>query len=463
MGDRSDPEFYSRENIRIEKALRDHNAKPLNDYCELKASAFYPAATHLYEQGEVPFVRCVDCIDYPLISKLQENDFERIPRSFIAENNSVQLIHKSEIVLTKVGTPCYASIVQDYDELALSRTVLGLVNIQGINPYYLMAFLRSHYGFSQLMRHREQTIQYQLTLDRVRAVQVYSGSEKLQKAVETIVLEYFSRLQEIQMRNRYAEQTLLHALGLENWQPPENLTYERKSADVFATGRLDAEHFQPKYDELYRQIKKTGIETRRLEEIILPVMNGFDCRDFVESGTPYIRVGDIKKGRIEIESAFQIPLTSDKIGKDISLHTGDVLFTRKGSFGNAAPVWDEAKHAVISSEIMLLRFSPEHKNAVLPEYLALFLNSMAGNIQAEKWAHGGAFYSIMQDDLGQFVIPLIPKPEQEALRDLIVKSEAARKQARFLLDAAKCAVEIAIEENEDAAMAFLNKSQRVSL
>lgn len=88
---------------------------------------------------------------------------------------------------------------------------------------------------------------------------------------------------------------------------------------------------------------------------------------------------------------------------------------------------------------------------------------MAGSIQAEKWAHGAAFYSIMQDDLGQFVIPMISKSEQEELRGLIMQSEVARKQARSLLDQAKRAVEIAIEENEDAAMTFLKQSQEASL
>ena len=248
-----------------------------------------------------------------------------------------------------------------------------------------------------------------------------------------------------------------------DWQPPEPLIYERRAQDVFAAKRLDAEHFQPKYDDLYRQITHTGIETRRLEEIILPVMNGFDCRDFVDEGTPYIRVGDIKKGRIDLESAFHIPLTADKIGKDISLHVGDVLFTRKGSFGNAAPVWDESKHAIISSEIMLLRLRSEYKNAILPEYLVLFLNSLAGSIQAEKWAHGAAFYSITQEDLGCFVIPMISRHEQERLRGLMIQAESFRKQARFLLDQAKRAVEIAIEENEDAAMEFLKQSQGTTI
>jgi hypothetical protein len=57
---------------------------------------------------------------------------------------------------------------------------------------------------------------------------------------------------------------------------------------------------------------------------------------------------------------------------------------------------------------------------------------------------------------------MIPKPEQEALQLLILQTEAARNKSRLLLDQAKRAVEIAIEENEDAAMEFLKGFQGAS-
>lgn len=95
----------------------------------------------------------------------------------------------------------------------------------------------------------------------------------------------------------------------------------------------------------------------------------------------------------------------------------------------------------------------------MPEYLSLFLNGVAGNIQAVQWARGGALHSIMQDDLGCFLIPLAPRPKQELLGGLALQAESARKRARLLLEQAKRAVEIAIEENEDAAMKFLKQSQ----
>ncbi len=114
---------------------------------------------------------------------MQGELFEQIPRWFLEESGQIHKVGRGDIIITKVGTPCFASVVHDFDEVALSRTVLGLTKIQGIDPYYLTAFLRSRYGFGQLMRQRELTIQYQLTLERVRDVLIFDPSPKLQKKI----------------------------------------------------------------------------------------------------------------------------------------------------------------------------------------------------------------------------------------------------------------------------------------
>ena len=93
------------------------------------ASAFYPAATQLYSEGDTAFARCVDCVSYPVITKDQDSKFEKIPYAFGKENKGISFIKAEDIIITKVGTPCYASILTDYSEIALSRTVMGLTGM----------------------------------------------------------------------------------------------------------------------------------------------------------------------------------------------------------------------------------------------------------------------------------------------------------------------------------------------
>ncbi|HCB13936.1 MAG TPA: hypothetical protein DEP36_10275 [Gammaproteobacteria bacterium] len=327
---------------------------------------------------------------------------------------------------------------------------------QHLLPEFVVAYLNSTFGQDRITRYASGMVQHGLSLEKVREIPLPLLSPETQAAIaETVRAALRMRRQAVKNIHE-SEQTLLRALGLENWQPPEPLTYTRSSCDVFAAGRLDAEHFQPKFDAMLNAIYATGFEVVELANAILPIKNGFDSRLFVEDGTPYIRVGDIGQCRIKIESAARIPISTSEVSKDISLEVDDVLFTRKGSYGNAAPVRSGDEYVVISSEIMLIRRKKQWIEKLLPEYLAMFFNSLAGRYQAEKWAHGVAFYSISQDDLNSFLIPIIPIEAQRQIKQFIDVAEISRRRAAQLLNAAQRAVEIAIETDEVAALAFLN-------
>ncbi len=210
---------------------------------------------------------------------------------------------------------------------------------------------------------------------------------------------------------------------------------------------------------MLRIVRDTGLEIVELSETILPVKNGFDYRQFVEEGTPYIRVGDVSQCRINLEFAERVAISAGEVGKDIGLKLGDVLYTRKGSYGNAAHVRPGEEHSIISSEIILIRRKPDWEQALLSEYLTMFFNSTLGRLQAEKWAHGAAFCSVSQDDLNRFALPILPVEQQVTIKIALNTGETARRQAHALLDAAKRAVEIAIEESEAAALAYLQKHE----
>ena len=212
LGDRIDAEYFSKSFLNIENCLEHLPTKRIGEIADTVASAFYPAATQLYSVGDTAFVRCVDCIDYPVISKDQDNCFEKIPRTFAEENKGISILRTNDIVITKVGTPCYASIINEYDEVALSRTVLGLTNIRDVNPFYLIVFLRSKYGFGQLYRHREQTIQYQLTLPRVKSVDVFIPSETFQNIIVKLTKKYHAVLHDSKLLYQNVDNVFLKKL-----------------------------------------------------------------------------------------------------------------------------------------------------------------------------------------------------------------------------------------------------------
>lgn len=419
-----------------------------------------------------------DCSAINLISAKapKENTFDLGGTGYISEKqhekNPRTALRLDDVVISTVGTIGNCAVV-DADILpANSDRHVGIIRIGDTNvlPRYISTYFVTKYGRSATKRETAGNVQPNLYIRNIADLTVPLPSAAFQKRIDTLVSGAYRQKQQAENLYANAENLLLQELGLLDWKPDtvrftlggrefevENSISTVSCSEMLNFERLDAEHFLPKFSAILQRISGAGFQTHCLKQIILPIMNGFDCRNFVEEGTPYIRVGDIKRGRISLDTAQKIPLSAKQVGKNISLQDGDVLFTRKGSFGNAAPVTEETAHSIISSEIMLLRINPLFAQKILPEYLTLFFNSLAGYLQSEKWAHGVAFYSITQADMGRFVIPVLPMTKQKQLVKELSKAETARNKSRQLLNQAKRAVELFIEEGEEAALQLLEQ------
>lgn len=397
---------------------------------------------------------------HPKDGFLDLRSYEEISSSSHAENPRTML-RDQDVLLSTVGTIGNAAVVQSKDLPANSDRHVAIMRAldteNQVSPEYLSIFLNSSYGKMQSVRETTGNVQPNLFLVKIRDIKVARFDEKFEQSIT----DCHRRAVSVQTKSgallKEAEETLLRALGLEGWTPPEPLNYTARASDAFTAGRLDAEHFRPKYNVALAQVASTGIKTAQLTSLIEPLRNGVDLRNFTETGTPYIRVGDIKGGRIEFDTAKRVADSALSVKKSIHLKAGDILFTRKGSFGNAAVVSGNQTDAILSTEIMLLRLNEGAPKEVLPDYLAALFNGYFGKLQAEKWAHGVAFYSVTQDDLYKFEIPLLDKSIQLLIAEKYDDAEQLRIQSFETVESAKHAVEIAIEDGEAAALAYLDK------
>jgi len=454
LGDRIDAEYFEPSYLDNESKLKKVNAEPLSKYVKLASSAFYPSATGYYEIGEMPFIRCVDCIDYPAITELQKDKFERLPYDFINENKTIKKIKDGDIVITKVGSPCFASIVYGLGEVALSRTVLGAYKIKGIDPFYLIVFLRSKYGFEQLIRERELTIQYQLTLERVGRILTYKPTDDFQKTIRQLFIKsqdlYISEVEQYQK----AEQLLLSELELLDWKPKHELAFVKNFSDAKNVDRFDAEYFQPKYEEIVEAVKKYkgGFdELGNLVKIKKSVEPGSEA--YQENGIPFVRVSNLSKFELSDNNQQFI---SEELYDELKTHQskkGEVLLSKDATPGMAYFLNEEPQKMIVSGGILRLKIDNKQ---VLPEYLALVLNSVIIQKQIERDAGGSIINHWRPDQVKATLIPVLKNDKQEEIKALIEKSFNDRKLSKSLLKIAKRGVEMAIEKDEKEAKKWIN-------
>ncbi len=446
---RIDSGFFSKNQIRVRKLAELWET--LGDSCETIVCGPFGSTildTNYVEDG-VPMIRPFNLRNM----RTDAGDVVHLSKEFVS-TQGLKLFNRGDLMFARVGDVGCSTLLQE--QATISPNIIAASLKAGtLNPFFVAVFFNTEYGKLQMQGAMKVVAQPTISTDLIRKLKVPPLTSTFQSVIEQSCTKSESLLSLANNVQVQAEQTLLQALGMENWEPPDPLTYTRRASEAFAAGRLDAEHFRPKFAAAIVQMKAQGYPLERLENIIEPVLNGWDCREFVDEGTPYIRVGDIKGGQIKTETAERVSITILDVSKDISLRVGDVLFTRKGSFGNAAPVREGEQGAIISSEIMLVRLKSGWKAKILPEFLVMYFNSLAGALQSEQWAHGVAFYSITQDDLCRFIIPVPPIKTQEQIKAHLEHSQQSRKEAQALLGKAKRAVEVAIEESEIAALNYL--------
>lgn len=375
-----------------------------------------------------------------------------------AKKLSKNEIKKNDILITRTGANFGDTLIFNEEIPAIASSHVFILRNKIINQSFLAVFLNTIYGKEQINKGMYGGVQPEVAPYYLKNILFPVLSDYFQKIIERLVNQSSIEVKKSKIIYQQAEDLLLTELGLKDWKPTEeSIAVKSFSESFLSSGRLDAEYYQPKFYQVEEAIQSCSFHSQRLGSLIEPIQNGFDYREYTEEGTPYIRVGDVKNGQINFESAVKIPMTISDIDKPVGLKTGDILFTRKGSFGNSAVVTELELNAIISSEIMLLRLTSVFKQEILPEYVSLFLNSKFGYLQVERRVHGVAYYSISQPDLANLLIPMLPISQQQKIVEKIKLSFALKQKSKQLLEIAKIGVEKAIETDEETATAWINQ------
>ena len=94
---------------------------------------------------------------------------------------------------------------------------------------------------------------------------------------------------------------------------------------------------------------------------------------------------------------------------------------------------------------------------ILPDYLTLVLNSSIVQLQAERDCNGAIIQHWKPADIEKVIIPILDMKQQEEISDKVQESFRLRKESKELLDIAVKAVEMAIETDEETAIAWMKE------
>lgn len=252
-----------------------------------------------------------------------------------------------------------------------------------------------------------------------------------------------------------AENELEKIIHISSSNKKYNHTIKNFKESVGKYGRLDAEFYQPKYDQLFSELENFYTKPLGGKKGIVTIKKSIEpgSSEYLDKGIPFIRVSDMNKFGI---SEPRVYLSKENIYNLSELYPkkDTILFSKDGSVGIAYKM--EKDDNIVTSGA-LLHLNVINTLEVLPDYLTLVLNSSIVQMQAERDTNGAIIQHWKPSDIEKVVIPIIDMEQQEKIAIKIKESFSLRKKSNELLDWAKRAVEIAIEQNEGVALQWLKE------
>jgi restriction endonuclease S subunit len=221
------------------------------------------------------------------------------------------------------------------------------------------------------------------------------------------------------------------------------------------TGRLDAEYYQQKYEFVIEHLQKSNYE--KLVDIvsISKSIEPGSAHYSEDEGLPFYRVSDLSKfGMSKPDKTLTDSFVKHNSNQIESLkpQKDTILFSKDGSVGTAY-LLGENLQGITSGAILHLKIKDSTK--VLPAYLTLVLNSKLVQMQAERDAGGSIILHWRVSEIENVIVPIVAIEIQEKIAELVEESFALKSKSEQLLSTAKRAVEMAIEEGEEVALAWI--------
>ena len=368
-------------------------------------------------------------------------------------------LQKDDILLTITGVSYGKSAVVTDEFVGANINQHSVkMTVRNIVPYFLSTFLNCKYGYSQSTRHVVGITRPALDYSAIKSFLIPDLNRKFQETIASYCSQAETSRADSKLLYTEAQTLLLTELGLADWQPKHQLTFVKNFSDTQHVERIDADYFQPKYDEIINAIKNYPGGWDTLENLVtLKKCVEVGSKEYLETGIPFVRVSNLSPFEITHEKYI-----SEELYAEITEHQpkqGEILLSKDATPGIAHYLREVPEKMIPAGGILRLKNKSDKINN---EYLTLVLNSILTQEQVNRDVGGSVILHWRPDQVAGTVIPILPKDKQAEIKQKVTESFNLRKHTKHLLEHAIRAIEIAIEQDEQAAIDWLESVSEVS-
>lgn len=396
------------------------------------------AAVQGDSKTDVRYIRITDIDEY---GNLKDNDWKtakNIENKYLLEDN--------DILFARSGATAGKTFIyrRDFGKAIFAGYLIRFrFDEKKVDPRYIFYYTQLSRYANWINLIQRPSGQPNINSEEYKAFEIPLPPLKVQHNIVQIMMSAYEQKKqkeaEAQRLLDSIDGYVLDELGIKLPEVEGKMCFVVDSKEV-RENRTDAYYYQPRFIKLIEAVRRSFFEIKTLEDISTKIINGLDFRKFSEVGIPYLRVSNIKPNSFDLTNVKFIPIFS--ISKDIELDSGDLLITRKGTYGISVIVDDEHKRMVISSEIFRVVLKNDNVN---PYYIAIWLNSNITKQLLDRSSTGGIMGHLSQDALKNFQIPLPPLGIQNKIAEEVKRrmsdAERLKAGANKIIEEAKKQVE----------------------
>lgn len=451
---RFDAEYYKPTMLYYESIIENHSgSKLLSDCADFLIGPFGSAFTvdNYTEDRTYRYIRGKDVKPLQLMDNdnvyMPESDYNRLIRYALKEN---------DILVSVVGTIGNAALVMNKDLPGIFSCKSTVVRVRGIQAPYLLAYLNCKFGQSLLLRKERGAVQKGLNLDDLKTLNVFipnDPNEFFQSEISKLFVTSCELLAKSKEIYKEAEELLLSELGLLDFIPnDDNIAIKSFSNSFSISGRLDSEYYQPKYDDIEQRMYSKPHTFINKE--FLQIITSFDK---TKDGYNYIEIGDVNVSD-GVHSYNYVVTEELPANAKIKVANGDLIVSTVRPYRGAVSIINtDDTDLVVSGAFTVLRSKLESNYSI--QVLQVLLRTQIYKNFMLKYNVGSSYPVIKDENVMNLPIPLLSDKIQKQIESKIKQSFALQEQSKQLLELAKRAVEVAIEDSEDSAMELINNAK----
>lgn len=368
-------------------------------------------------------------------------------------------ILKDDVLICRTnGNPNYvgkaAVVIEDTEYIFASYLFRVRTDKTKILPEVLTVYLNCKYGRKEISKFSMSGNQTNFSPAKFKEISIPKIDLYLQERIKYLVVKSYEFICKSNKLYKQAEDMLLSEIGFkENELNNKNISVKTLSSSFNATGRLDAEYYQPKYDEIIEKIKNYKNGSKKIAELCK--LKDSNYLPLSGKEYKYIELSNIGTLGNIIDSTIDFGENLPSRARR-QVKSGNIIVSSiEGSLKSCAIINENYNNAICSTGFYVLS-----SKLINSETLLLLFKSEPVQLILKQNCSGTILTSLNKIDFLNIELPIIDGEIQNNIKELILETNILKQNSEKLLNIAKQSVEMAIEEGELTAIKWIEEKMK---